>query len=138
MTCILDQQAFSTQHEPAPLREDEYPRTQTTYTTITGIQKIRTETGAKQNPKPINRIIRGKSKSTGLSAPVQAKLPRGDSQPGLPLFSSNSISPMVMPSLSLAAAFPRARMTSTICAKESEMEARSEETTHKVRIGRAP
>jgi hypothetical protein len=43
-----------------------------------------------------------------------------------------------MPSFNFAAAFALARMTSTIWARVSEMDAKSEETTQRVRMGREP
>lgn len=64
--------------------------------------------------------------------------PRGDSHPGLPDFSSISISLPMIPSFNFAAALALARMTSTIWARVSDIDARREETTQRVRTGREP
>jgi hypothetical protein len=117
-----------------------------------GREKDFTAIGAKKNPYPINRIILGKSKSIALSPP----LPNPNSEAlashlgelppkcGDDPFSSNSISivgAIVFTgaiSRNLAAIFPLKRIVSTVCARVSLIDARSEDTTHNVRMGRAP
>ena len=99
-----------------------------------------TAIGANKNPYPINLIILGKTNSTGRSALVHINpLPEGDSlPPGEGVFSFISIPSKTTMSFDFDAALALARIVSTVWARISEIEAKRDDTTQRVRTGRAP